>query len=662
MTTAERIDRFPEWLREIDVALAAHPQLLITGDLRDIVLLPPTRDSLPHRQSPSAAPPPDRDSSMHRTSTAEALPVTRKPLPHNPSPIGDSASVRDTLPRTVSVVEALLAVLAAAGHTAAVVADTVDGAHPALDGDNAASALIRATRPHDPGIPLLGWLPELLRAVTHFPQPVCLIIDGASRLTPQGEFGDPAMHRLLVTAEKSMTTAPRVRVPGPHRALLYNTVIWLLDRGNDLPHWFIGGQTARVVSIPEPEMSQRIALTATLVPSLLDAPERGSEQFDQVVQRYAARTAGLSLRSIREINRLAIDRRIRAHSIEEAVRTFRVGVPGNPWQAEDLRERIQKAPELLGGKVLGQPAAVRKAVDILIRSAMGLTGAHTTGSATRPQGVLFFAGPTGVGKTELAKSIAELVFGREDAFVRFDMSEFSAEHAEARLIGAPPGYTGFDTGGELTNAIRQKPFQLVLFDEIEKAHPRILDKFLQILEDGRLTDGTGATVFFTEALIVFTSNLGVYRLDERGERAPVIARGIAYRQVEFTIRAAVGEHFTREIGRPELLNRIGDNIVVFDFIGEDTARLLVPRFIGNVTDRVRDTTGIEVSVAETVHDQLLEKALTKLDFGARGVAGVVESLLVNPLARALFELPDSTRSATVTDLTESPEGWTAVLR
>ncbi|MQY20134.1 AAA family ATPase [Nocardia macrotermitis] len=654
MTTPEPIDRFPEWLREIDVALAAHPQLLITGNLRDLVLLPPVRQT---PQATDETP----DAFSHRTSTADAASPTRNTVPRNISVVDAPPLTRDMLPRTVSVVDALLAVLAAAGHTAVVVADSVDGARPALDGKGMATALIRNAQPRDGGIPLLGWLPELLRAAVHSSGPNCLIIDGASRLTPQGDFADPAMHRLLVTAEKAMTTAPRVQVPGPHRALLYNTVIWLLDRGNDLPHWLIGGETARVISIPEPEMSQRITLTSTLIPSLPDAPERGSEQFDQVVQRYAARTAGLSLRSIREINRLAIDRRIPARSIEEAVRTFRVGVPGNPWQAPDLRERIRNAPNLLGEKVLGQPAAVRKAVDILIRSALGLTGAQTTGSATRPQGVLFFAGPTGVGKTELAKSIAELVFGREDAFVRFDMSEFSAEHAEARLIGAPPGYTGFDTGGELTNAIRQKPFQLVLFDEIEKAHPRILDKFLQILEDGRLTDGTGATVFFTETLIVFTSNLGVYRLDERGERAPVIARGIAYRQVEFTIRAAVGEHFTREIGRPELLNRIGDNIVVFDFIGEDTARSLIPRFIGNVTDRVRDTTGIEVSVTEKVHDQLLEKAFTKLDFGARGVSSTVESLLVNPLARALFELPPTTRTATVTDLTESPEGWTAVL-
>ncbi|MGX1763210.1 AAA family ATPase, partial [Streptomyces lydicus] len=298
---------------------------------------------------------------------------------------------------------------------------------------------------------------------------------------------------------------------------------------------------------------------------------------------------------------------------------------------------------------------------ILIRSAMGLTGAHTAGSGTRPQGVLFFAGPTGVGKTELAKSIAELVFGRADAFVRFDMSEFSAEHTEARLIGAPPGYTGHSAGGELTNAVRQQPFRLILFDEIEKAAPRILDKFLQILGDGRLTDGSGSTVYFSETLIVFTSNLGVYRTDSTGQRVPIVARGTPYTTVESTIRAAIADYFTKEIGRPELLRRIGDDVVIFDFISDETAAQLVPQFVSNVIDRVRATTGITVTVEDAVRKQLLAAALTRLDFGGGGVAAAVEALLVNPLARALFDLPPGTDAATVTDLAESDDGWTVTL-
>ncbi|MFD6397551.1 AAA family ATPase [Nocardia sp. NPDC060249] len=601
----------PAWLREVDVALAANPQLLITGNLRDIVLVP---------------------------------------IP--PAP----------MPRMLSVVDALLHVLALAGHARVVVADPVDGARAALDADGVAAKLVDAAR-GGADANLLDYLPALLQGVVGSPQPCCLVIDGASRLSPSVDFSDESLHRTLITAHKLMVTAKRVDVPGPHRTALYNTVIWLLDREGDLPHWLTGGELARVVSIPAPGLRQRLTLAAMLAGSLPEIPDRNTRptEFDAIVARYAARTNGLTLRSIREINRLAIDRRIPAAEIDDAIRTFRVGIPDNPWQDSALRARIQQGPTLLTAKVKGQQAAIRKSIDILIRSALGLSGAQTTSSSARPQGVLFFAGPTGVGKTELAKSLAELVFGRDDAFIRFDMSEFSAEHAEARLIGAPPGYTGHNAGGELTNAIRQQPFQLALFDEVEKAHPRILDKFLQILEDGRLTDGTGSTVFFSETLLVFTSNLGVYRTDERGARVPVVTRGTPYREVEQTIRAAVGEHFTKEIGRPELLNRIGDNIVVFDFIDETTARELVDIFVENVCARVLSATGFSVEVGKLALDRLHRAAVERLDFGGRGVGSTVESMLVNPLARALFEKQPDGGTVTVAGIEDIEDGWAVTL-
>src|SRR5262249_8861233 len=147
-----------------------------------------------------------------------------------------------------------------------------------------------------------------------------------------------------------------------------------------------------------------------------------------------------------------------------------------------------------------------------------------------------------------------------------DMSEFSAEHSDQRLIGAPPGYVGYDVGGELTNAVREKPFSVVLFDEIEKAHPRILDKFLQILDDGVLTSGRGDRVYFSEAFIIFTSNLGIYRLDRDGERIPNVTAEEPLRVIEAKVRTEIERHFMLTLGRPEILNRIGENIIVFDFI------------------------------------------------------------------------------------------------
>ncbi|WP_280764213.1 AAA family ATPase [Prescottella agglutinans] len=490
---------------------------------------------------------------------------------------------------------------------------------------------------------------------------MCLIVENASRLTPGPDFTDPDLHKVFVTAERLVSTARRNSVPGPHVTPLYNTVFWLIDQENDLPYWLIGSGAVRVVSIPHPTFGHRRTVTASLVNSLPGGVELDAATRDAVIERYAARTSGLTLRSIMEINRLAIDRRIPADSIEDAIRTFRVGVPDNPWQDPALKLRIKDGVEYLGTRVRGQQPAIRRAVDILIRSTTGLTGAQGSGDSSRPQGILFFAGPTGVGKTELAKSMAELVFGSKDAFVRFDMSEFSSEHAEARLIGAPPGYIGHSAGGELTNAVRHNPFSLLLFDEIEKAHPRILDKFLQILEDGRLTDGNGATVYFSETMIVFTSNLGVYRFDQFGERVPVIARGRPYAEVESTIRAAVGEHFTKDIGRPELLNRIGDNIVVFDFISPDTAAELVHMFIRNVTERVYATTGTRVTVADGVIGELVAAAQERLDFGGRGVGSVVETMLVNPLSRALFTRDEAAVATTVMSVAEGSDGWVVAL-
>src|SRR5690606_35743133 len=149
-------------------------------------------------------------------------------------------------------------------------------------------------------------------------------------------------------------------------------------------------------------------------------------------------------------------------------------------------------------------------LDILKRAVLGLSGARATRSASRPRGALFCAGPAGTGKTGPAKAVTRLIIGDESAYVRVDMSEVPGQGSGDRLIGAPPGYVGHEAGGELTNAVREDPFRVILFDEIEKAHPRILDKFLQILEDGRLTDGRGNTVHFSESILIFTSNLGMF--------------------------------------------------------------------------------------------------------------------------------------------------------
>ena len=262
--------------------------------------------------------------------------------------------------------------------------------------------------------------------------------------------------------------------------------------------------------------------------------------------------------------------------------------------------------------------------------------------------MLFFAGPTGTGKTELAKAITELVFGDESAYLRFDMSEFSGEGSGDRLIGSPPGYVGHEAGGELTNAVREDPFRVILFDEIEKAHPRILDKFLQILEDGRLTDGRGNTVHFSESILIFTSNLGMYvpgrDLTTRDaspygapERVQNITPGMPYDEVEQRIKGAVADHFTEVLNRPELLNRFGDNIVVFDFISGDAAHKIFDLQLANICRRVAEEHRLSLAVKGDALSTLREWCTEELDKGGRGIGMALESYFVNPLARALFD-------------------------
>ncbi|MFQ3459216.1 AAA family ATPase [Bradyrhizobium sp. UFLA01-814] len=256
--------------------------------------------------------------------------------------------------------------------------------------------------------------------------------------------------------------------------------------------------------------------------------------------------------------------------------------------------------------------------------------------AARRSPNVFLAGPTGVGKTELAKTITSLLFGDESAYIRFDMSEFSAEHSDQRLIGAPPGYIGYDVGGELTNAIREKPFSVVLFDEIEKAHPRILDKFLQVLDDGVLTSGRGDRVYFSEAFIVFTSNLGIYVPGPSGERIANVTPEETFEVVRRKVRGEIERHFKQVLNRPEILNRIGENVIVFDFIRPEIANEIFDQMVDNLLNEV-NSLGYDVTLAGPAREVLRGLCLSDLSNGGRGIRNQVESHLINPLSRSLFD-------------------------
>ncbi|MEU6238255.1 AAA family ATPase, partial [Kitasatospora sp. NPDC047058] len=393
---------------------------------------------------------------------------------------------------------------------------------------------------------------------------------------------------------------------------------------------------------------------------------------------------GMGSSEVMAIGRMAVDQELPVDRLDEAARLYRIGVLDNPWATAALRESILNGEEYLNGLVIGQEHAVRRTVEIFMRSAAGLTGAQSSSSPNRPRGTLFLSGPTGVGKTELAKGIAQMILGTDARPIRFDMSEFAEEHARDRLIGAPPGFVGHDAGGELTNAVRANPMSVLLFDEIDKANPRLFDLFLQILEDGRLTDGRGATVYFTECVLIFTSNLGVTATvlggeqDARagdgraagaappeGERphngeaggpgspgaaaersaagAPGARRQLTRHDdpavVRQALRQAFDVFFNDRIKRPELRNRFGDNFIPMDFMQDKWVPQILDKAIASVTGRVAEVHGAELTIGDDAWEVLRVEANSRLDHGGRGVVTAVESALVNPLAREIFRNP-----------------------
>ena len=441
-------------------------------------------------------------------------------------------------------------------------------------------------------------------------------------------------------------------------APLYSPIIWLLDKENDLPSWYaLNSARLRNLPVPKPDHEIRRSVALTLVPRMAGFADMPEERQEEQLQLFVTQTTGLLASELVAVVQLARREGLRFGDIGEAIRRYKLGVPENLWAKLD-RNRIREAESLLSQSVMGQDRAVRHVANVLKRSVFSLSGTQFSRSAQRPKGVLFFAGPTGVGKTELARALTELVFGSPTHCIRFDMSEFGREHADQRLVGAPPGYVGYDVGGELTNAVKQNPFSVLLFDEVEKAHPRILDIFLQILDEGRLTSGRGETVYFSESLIVFTSNLGVYEQLPDGTRRQRVTPDMPWHEAEARIREAIDDFFRYTINRPEILNRIGKNIVVFDSIRRPTAERIFDKMLNNLQFRLQDTHGITLILNESARGQALEEICRDLSMGGRGVGNSLEEVLVNPLSRALFEqeIPPGT-TLTVTELVQGKQGW-----
>ena len=456
-------------------------------------------------------------------------------------------------------------------------------------------------------------------------RPVAFVIDGSDSLFGNAQSLSEAEREHLLLLSRALRES-KCSLDG--KTLSSNEDILVLvtpKLGFIPPRFYQDNPAVSDVHVPRPERPDREAFLRKLLPALLvkEAISPGAREFADFVDALD----GFTYRDMQQLARLSRNDGAQPRfSWKRLVQLYRYGQSSSPWEDLD-RKKLDSLVETLRAQVKGQDHVIDRIRDVVVNAYMGLSGLQHSARQQRPKGIFFFVGPTGVGKTETAKALARFLFGEEEACLRFDMSEYAAEHSDQRLVGAPPGYVGYEEGGQLTNAVRRRPFSVILFDEIEKAHPRIFDKFLQVLEDGRLTDGKGDTVSFSESVLVFTANIGASEI-----RANDPNPGEKF--VE-----AVMRHFRDEMKRPELLNRIGEaNILPFNFLSDETVLLkILEAKLKPLRDKLAERWGIDLEFED--QDAALRTVMSgfSVENGGRGVANLLNERIIEPLAKRLFE-------------------------
>ncbi len=522
--------------------------------------------------------------------------------------------------------------------------------------------------------------------------PSFFVIDYSSHLCQRPDQIEEEESKVFLKILKCVQDAKQ---PNVGDADYNNILILICDKVNDIPAWlYLNNPEAKTLLIEKPDLEDRKHYISQNIHAFKGGGEIPKDNEKMAVNLLADLTDGMCIVEIASLSTISRNENISIVSeksvisereFEKIVNKYKYGVTESKWQRDLLRDKLKTAKGIFEKRVMGQEQAINAVLDIIKRAGMGLSGVQHSSSSSKPRGILFFAGPTGVGKTELAKTLSGVLFGGEDlnhekSFHRFDMSEYSSQHADQKLLGAPPGYVGYESGGQLTNKIKEQPFSVLLFDEIEKAHPSILDKFLQILEDGRMTDGKGETVYFSESVIIFTSNIGTYvEKTARDENNRIVGndrvRNIyptgmkckkcgfiemsvdnpevcgkekcggrdfekvetPYSLIKKKIMDAISEHFNYSLKRPEILNRLGDNFVVFDYIRPPVMKLIIESILNKIKDEVYEKHVINISFSDEVKDWILKKASENIEHGGRGVGNNIEKVIVNPLARKLWD-------------------------